>query len=169
MRSYLGSLTPSRLVRALCLGLLAFATVASCSSVKDDEAFVPSTPGAVQPAPSGKFVDEASACSQLTTAESKARSDLKCDAAKHSCPDYIRPAGGEGCFEYDQGTVTACAKLFGTFTSCDDFDANPCLVTAKSSCTDSDGQGGAGGAPGGDEGGVGGTVALPLPDAGAGG
>ncbi len=172
MRSFFVPVTHTRLLRALCLGLLAVAAAASCTTAKDTEATMPSKPGAVQPQPNGKFVTEDSACSQLTKAEAKARSGLSCDAAKHTCPDYIRPAGGEGCFEYDQGSITGCVSVFESFTSCDDFDTSPCLVTAKSSCSDDVGAGGAGGAPGssdGGMGGMGGATDVPLPDAGAGG
>ena len=172
MRSFLVNVFPPRLLRSLCLGLCAFAAAASCTTAPDTESNIPSQPGAVQPEPSGKFVTEDSACSQLTKAEAQARSGLSCDAAKHTCPDYIRPAGGESCFEYDQGSIDECAKKLKAFTSCDDFEIHPCLLTAKSSCTDSDGEGGSGGAtgaPAGDEGGVGGMVILPTPDAGAGG
>jgi hypothetical protein len=124
-----------RMARALCLSLLALAVGASCSSAKDTEATVPSRPGAVQPDTSGTPIDETSACSQLSKAESSARSALGCDAVKLTCPDSIRPAGGEGCFVYDQDSINKCATLFDTFTSCDDFDKHPCLVTAVSHCT----------------------------------
>lgn len=164
-------LNHARLLRGLCLGLFAVAAAVACTSVKDDATPVTSDYGAVQPDTNGKFVTEDSACAQLTSAETKARSQLSCDAAKRGCPEYIRPAGGEGCFEYDQGSVAGCAKLYAAFTSCADFDAHPCLLSAKSSCTDSDGEGGSGGAPSasGADGGAAGTVALPLPEAGAGG
>lgn len=139
-----------RAARAVCLALVALVAAASCTSAKDTEDYVPSQPGAVQPEPTknGKFEDEATACSALTKAESSARSMLGCDAAKRTCPDYIRPAGGADCFVYDEGTVTECAKEFGMFTSCDDFDVHPCLVIAKSQCSTGDvGEGGMGGAP----------------------
>jgi hypothetical protein len=134
-------------LRALCFSLLALAAAASCSSAKDTEAFVPSMPGAVQPDTNGTLVDEATACSKLTKAESSARSDLGCEAAKHSCPDYIRPAGGAACFRYDEGSVEGCVKLFGTFTQCDDFEQHPCLLSAVSKCSDlgAAGEGGMGG------------------------
>ena len=63
-----------------------------------------------------------------------------------------------------------CVGVFDSFTSCDDFDTSPCLVTAKSSCSADVAEGGAGGATGSsDEGGMGGTAGIPSPDAGAGG
>jgi hypothetical protein len=146
-------------VRALALGVCVLAAAESCTSVKDDEPAVPSQPGAVQPDTSGTLLTEASACSQLDSGESKARSDLGCASAKHVCPDYIRPAGGADCFAYDKGSVTACVKLYGTFTSCEDFDVHPCLITAVSQCDV-----GAGG-----EGGMGAAGAAAFEAAGSGG
>ncbi len=136
-----------RTARTLCLVSLALVAAASCTTAQDTESYVPSQPGAVQPDTNGKLIDEAMACSQLTAAESSARSMLGCDAAKHTCPDYIRPVGGADCLnKYDEGSVTACAKAFGAFTDCADFDLHPCIVTAKSECTTGDtGEGGTGG------------------------
>jgi hypothetical protein len=134
-----------RAARGVCVALLALAAAASCTSAKDTEDFVPSQPGAVQPDTNGKLIDEAAACSDLSKAESSARSMLGCDAAKHTCPDYIRPVGGADCFKYDEGSVTACAKAFGTFTDCDDFDVHPCIVTASQCTTGGMGEGGTGG------------------------
>jgi hypothetical protein len=132
-----------RAARAVCLALLALAAAASCTSAKDTEDYVPSQPGAVQPKTNGQPIDEATACADLTKAETSARSMLSCPAAKHTCPDYIRPVGGADC-SYDEGSVTECAKQFGTFTDCDDFDEHPCIVTAR--CTAGDtGEGGTGG------------------------
>jgi hypothetical protein len=142
--------------------LLATVAAASCTSAKDTEDYVPSQPGAVQPKTNGQPIDEATACAELSKAESSARSTLGCDAAKHTCPDYIRPAGGADCFVYDQGSVTECAKTFGAFTDCSDFDLHPCIVTASSQCTAGDagegGMGGMGGAPA--EGGAAGMVVV---------
>jgi hypothetical protein len=142
-----------RAARAVCLALVALAAAVSCTSAKDTEDFVPSQPGAVQPDSNGNLIDEATACSDLTKAESNARSMLGCAAAKHTCPDYIRPVGGADCFKYDQGSVNGCVAKFAAFTDCDDFDQHPCIVTAiaTSQCTTADtsegGMGGMGGAP----------------------
>jgi len=158
-----------RVARAVCLALLATVAAASCTSAKDTEDYVPSQPGAVQPKTNGQPIDEATACADLSKAEASARSMLGCNAAKHTCPDYIRPAGG-ACFVYDQGSVTECAKTFGTFTACSDFDLHPCIVTATSPCTSGDtgegGTGGIGGAPA--EGGAAGMMVVSS-SAGAGG
>jgi hypothetical protein len=167
MRRRFVPLTYTCVLRALWLGAFAIIAVAGCTSANDSESEVPAQPGAVQPETSGKPVAEDAACSQLTEAEAKARSGLKCDSVKRSCPDYIRPAAGEGCFDYDQGSISACIKLFDSFGSCDDFDAHPCLVTAvpASGCAGADG--GAGGGLG--EGGSGGALLGPEAVAGAGG
>lgn len=159
-------LSYTRLLRAFWLGAFALVAAVSCTSVNDSEADVPAQPGAVQPETNGKLVTEASACSQLTAAEAKARSALKCDSVKRSCPDYIRPAAG-GCFEYDQGSINACSKLFDGFASCDDFDAHPCLVSAAPASGCANGEGGAGGAAGGV--GEGGSAPVASAAAGAGG
>jgi len=159
-----------RAARAVSLALLATVAAASCTSAKDTEDYVPSQPGAVQPKTNGQPIDEATACADLSKAESSARSLLGCDAAKHTCPDYIRPAGGADCFVYDQGSVTECAKMFGTFTDCSDFDLHPCIVTAKSQCTaGAAGEGGMGGIAGASaEGGAAGMTPMSS-SAGAGG
>ncbi|HEY5374700.1 MAG TPA: hypothetical protein VIK01_13530, partial [Polyangiaceae bacterium] len=159
-----------RAARAACLALLALVAAASCTSAKDTEDYVPSQPGAVQPDTNGKLIDEATACTELSNAESSARSTLGCAAAKHTCPDYIRPVGGADCFKYDEGSVKGCATKFDSFMSCDDFDRHPCVVTAKSECATADtsegGMGGVGGAPA--EGGSSGMADVSGP-AGAGG
>jgi hypothetical protein len=162
-----------RTARALCLALLGLAAAASCTSAKDTEDYVPSQPGAVQPAPTknGNVEDEATACSALTKAESSARSMLGCEAAKRTCPDYIRPAGGAECFVYDQGSVVECAKDFSMFTDCADFDSHPCLVIAiaGSQCSTNTGEGGMGGVSGGSAEGGGGGMVDASNSAGAGG
>jgi len=128
--------------------LALWALGSACSSTKDTEAYVPSQRGAVQPDAGGPLISEASACNQVQSAEAAARASLGCPAVKLACPGAIRPAGGEACFEYSQGSVDGCAALFDSFKSCDDFALHPCLISALSVC-DSAGEGGAGGAAGG--------------------
>ena len=133
----------------LCASLLTAVVAASCSSAHDTADVVPAEPGAFQPDAGGKLIDEASACAALTKAERDARAALGCDAVTHDCPAYIRPAGGADCFVYDQASVDGCKVLFDSFTSCDDFDQRPCLVTAESRCDAVDsGVAAAGGAAG---------------------
>ena len=139
---------------ALVLGALG----ASCSSTQDTADVIPPQGGAVQPDGGGKQVDEATACAALVKAEADARTKLGCDAVKRTCPGFIRPAGGEGCFTYDQASITACGAIFDAFTSCDSFDAHPCLLTAEPTCGEAMGAGGQGGTSG--EGGASGGAAI---------
>jgi hypothetical protein len=136
----------ARLSSLLCVSLVTAVLAASCSSTHDTADVVPSSPGAFQPDAGGKLVDEATACAALVKSESNARATLGCDAVKHECPSYIRPAGGAGCFLYDQASLDGCAALYQSFTSCDKFDQRPCLLTAESMCDSVDsGAAGAGG------------------------
>jgi hypothetical protein len=128
----------------LCVSLVAAVLAASCTSTHDNADVVPAQPGAFQPDAGGALIDEATACAALTKAESKARAALSCDAVERDCPSYIRPAGGEGCFVYDQASLDGCSTLYTSFTSCDDFDRHPCVLTAESKC-DAAGEGGASG------------------------
>ena len=136
----------SRTVSWLCLCGVALVVAASCTSQKDTQDYVPSQRGAVQPDAGGKLVAETPACDALTGAEAKARKDLGCPALAHACPEYIRPAGGADCFQYDQASLDGCVDLFSSFISCEDFTLHPCIVSAVSKC-DSAGEVGAGGAP----------------------
>ena len=70
---------------------------------------------------------------------------LSCPAVTRECPGYIRPAGNDACYLYDQASIDGCTSLFRQFTSCEDFALHPCLITASSLCDT--GEGGAGGAP----------------------
>jgi len=133
---------------ALMIGMLG----ASCSSTPDTADVIPPLPGAVQPDGGGSLVDEDTACAALVKAEADARSKLGCDAVKRTCPGFIRPAGGEGCFVYDQASIDSCRTIYAGLTSCDAFDQRPCLLTAESKCDEgaggAGGQGGAAGAGG---------------------
>jgi hypothetical protein len=157
----------ARLSSLLCASLLTAVLAASCTSSPDTADVVPSLPGAFQPDAGGKTVDEATACSKLTEAESSARAALGCDAVTHTCPDYVRPAGGADCFVYDQGSLDGCTTLYNSFVSCDQFDSRPCLLTAVSNCDQTDS-----GAANGGAGGQTSTAAAgsgTVPDMGAGG
>jgi len=139
----------ARLPRLLIPGLLALAVAAACSSTHDTGDYVPSQPGAMQPDAGGKLVAEDEACAALTKAEADARSALGCPSVKRDCPSYIRPAGGEGCFVYDQASIDGCSAIYRKFTACGDFDLHPCVIAAESQCTEPTmGEGGAAGAGG---------------------
>ncbi|HWZ87263.1 MAG TPA: hypothetical protein VNW92_00385 [Polyangiaceae bacterium] len=136
----------ARLSSSLCVSLVVAVLAASCTSSHDTADVVPAPPGAFQSDAGGKLIDEATACAELTQAESSARAALGCAAPMRDCPAYIRPAGGAGCFLYDEASVAGCVDQFNTFGTCDAFDARPCLVTAVSHCDS--GAGGAGGQSG---------------------
>jgi hypothetical protein len=155
----------ARLSSLLCASLLTAVVAASCTATHDTADVVPPLPGAFQPDAGGKLIDEATACAELVKAETTARTALGCDAAKHDCTSYVRPAGGADCFLYDNASLDGCAALYDSFTSCAEFDQRPCLLTAESNCDSSAGVG-AGGAGGqsssatGGEPGVGGEPAV---------
>jgi hypothetical protein len=137
-----------RAVSWLSLCGVALVVAASCSKQKDTQDYVPSQRGAIQPDAGGALVDEATACQTLTTAEANARKDLSCPAVARTCPDYIRPAGGADCFQYEQVSLDGCVDLFGSFTTCEDFARHPCLISAVSKCDSAGGEAGAGGSGG---------------------
>jgi len=124
----------------LRLGLAALAALAvgsGCTKSEDTENYVPSERGAVQPDAGGALINELSACTELRALEADARLALRCAAVVRECPAFIRPAGGEACFEYSQASIDGCEALYASFTSCDDFVLHPCLISAVSICTGS--------------------------------
>lgn len=144
-----------RLLRSLCLSGALLAVAVSCSNPKDDEDFIPSQPGAVQPDEGGPLLAEGAACTRLQSAEAAARKALSCSASKATCPELIRPAGlGDDCYQYSQASIDECADQLDAYQSCDDFELHPCLVAAVvKTCAGSvpdpePGEGGAGGTPG---------------------
>ena len=151
-------------LRGASLSALFVAVAASCSNPKDDEDFVPSEPGADQPKAGGAQLAEAAACDSLKAADTAARKALSCPANKAVCPAYIRPAGvGDDCFQYSKNSVDACVSAIGEYTTCEDFESHPCLVTAlPKQCAGSV-------EPEPSEGGAGGAPSEPSTDAGAGG
>jgi hypothetical protein len=160
LRGSLSSMNYARLSSLLCATALGAVLAASCASTHDTADVVPSPPGAVQPDAGGKSVDEATACAKVTGAESSARAALSCEPVVRTCPNYIRPAGSNACFLYDEASVDGCVTLFNSFTSCAEFDEQPCLVTAEpcDSGTSSGGAGDQGGAAGSDSGAAGSDV-----------
>ena len=116
--------------RALILLAVAGLAQGACTTSPDTGDVVAAQPGATQPAGNGQSMPEADACKALTTALSDQASALHCGTSSYSCPDYIRPAGGQICSQYDKGSVEACAAVIKKYTSCDDFSNHPCIVTA---------------------------------------
>ncbi len=156
------------------VGLACAAAQVACSDATDTNDVVPATAGAFQPKANGQRTDGAAACAAITAAEDARRSSLSCGSVQRpACPEYIRPAGGADCYEYDQGTVDACVEYYGGVQSCAAFASSPCVVTAYPTASCNGGAGGSGGSAGaggsggaaGGSGGAGGTAGA----AGAGG
>lgn len=143
------------------LGLLLAGWATACSESKDTNPVVTPKSGAFQPTPNGVTIGEADACEAITAAEDAKRSALGCGSVQRApCPEYIRPAGGSDCYEYDEGTVNECVSYYGGLTSCTDFTQKPCIVTAvpTASCASASGGNGGTGGSGGTTGGTGGTA-----------
>lgn len=101
----------------------------SCSETEDTEPFVPATEGARQPPGGGAREGEEAACSDLREATLDAYQRLGCGQPMLAdCPAFIRPAGGSGCYEYEQASVGACQKAYAEAASCRELSL--CLPTA---------------------------------------
>ncbi len=88
----------------------------------------PARSGAVQPKGNGSAVDEEEACTAYRNALEQRATDLNCPKPVE-CPDLIRPAGGDACLQYDQGTVEACVTHVGRYATCAEFTRSPCIVS----------------------------------------
>jgi uncharacterized membrane protein YgcG len=166
------------------LGALGLSTILlvvgplACTTEPKVEDQVPAPPGATQPASSSSAttgVDEA--CDRLRAAEDATRSRLDCAEPDNvvSCPEYLRVAGATQCDEVLEDTVAACVATVEGYSSCNEFNSRPCIVTVEpDSCrapappisTDG-GDAGPGGAGG--SGGAGGTGGAGGMDASSGG
>jgi hypothetical protein len=149
-------MAPRPVVFAVVVGLGLGGGSTACS---EQEPAGPATlpfAGMVQPAGNGLPMDEPEACQALVRAEDAARVRLGCSVRSGSdCPGYLRPAGGEACLSYDQGTVLACVQVMAGYARCNEFARRRCVVTAL------DCPAGAGGAGGGAaNAGAGGTVST---------
>ena len=111
---------------ACALALLVFA----CSSSEDTKDTIPAQRGFVMPEGGGPAISEEEACETLAEAERERRAAINCAAVELRCPGYLRPAGGPACYEYDEATVTACARLIAGYRACTDFELKRCIVTA---------------------------------------
>lgn len=110
-----------------CCGLTLFV---SCTSSEDTEPFVPSLEGAKQPRGQGALLNEQDACARLLKSAQAAYKRLGCDAPTYpGCPQFIRPGGGSGCYEYFAESVAACEQAYGDAESCSRLA--PCLATAE--------------------------------------
>jgi hypothetical protein len=161
---------------SLVLALAGLWLSSSCTPSEDTEPFIPAREGPTQPAANGDLLSADDACARLLAAAEDAYDRLGCDERKVSeCPGFLGPAGGNGCYEYDEKSISECESAYDDARSC---QVLPCIVTAQRNdqlpgCELADngagGQGGVsslGGAPNGgagpEQGGDG-----PLPEAGA--
>lgn len=160
---------------SLCLVVSAL-LFASCATDEDTEPHVPSMSGATQPEGGGALLSEADACDRVRSAALDAYERLGCEEPKFpECPAFLRPGGGSGCHEYQEGSIEACEQVYEEASSCRALA--PCFATAEQNLdldtceqvTPPDpGTGGAGGT-GPASGGAGGAAPLPVGGADAGG
>lgn len=137
----------------LALGVLPM--FMSCATSEDTEPFVPAVEGATQPDEAGELITEDDACDRLRSAALDAYDRLGCDAPTYpTCPAFLRPGGGSGCYEYRADSVESCEQAYEDARSCRTL--SPCLATAElnvdlPTCDQPtpDGSGGAGGGAGG--------------------
>ena len=158
----------------LVLALSGLPLFASCTSSEDTEPFVPAREGATQPDANGDLLSEDDACAIVHKAAKAAYERFNCDGEVAECPGFLRPGGGNGCYEYYSDSVTACESAYEDAASCRSL--SPCIVSAKrndelATCETVDTTtGGAGGAGPDAVGGAGGiSGAPPVTEAGAAG
>jgi hypothetical protein len=114
----------------LALAFLGLPLYASCTSSEDTEPFVPAVEGASQPKGEGSLISEEDSCARLLSAAQGAYKRLGCDAPDFvECPAFLRPGGGSGCYEYYEGSVAACEKIYKDAPSCREL--SPCLAVAE--------------------------------------
>jgi hypothetical protein len=141
----------------------------SCTTDQDTEPFVPALPGATQPVATGSLLSEREACERLLEAATAAYSEHDCELEHAGCPDFVRPAGASGCYQYSEASVEDCESSYAAATSCSNLA--PCFVTAieNTSLPECELVGGVpseGGAPG-SAGGPGSDGGAPVTDGGA--
>lgn len=157
----------------LVSALAGLALCVSCTSSEDTEPFIPATEGAQQPSGSGALLSEADACERVREAARNAYERLHCAAPTFAvCPDYVRPGGASGCYEYYEASVAACEKAYEDARTCGTLA--PCIVSAQrneelDTCErlDDGGAGQGGGSSGGSTGAGGEGQTTPLPEGGA--
>jgi hypothetical protein len=115
---------------SLLAALLGLPLSASCTKSEDTEPYVPAQQGATQPPGKGELLSEVNACDRLRQAYESTYDDLGCDLPEPpDCPDFIRPGGGSGCYEYYEESVAACEDAYKNASSCSSL--LPCVVSAK--------------------------------------
>ncbi|MDF3069363.1 MAG: hypothetical protein K0R38_4964 [Polyangiaceae bacterium] len=124
------ALLPRRGHLLLVSALVGLAVVSSCTKSEDTEPFVPASEGAIQPEGGGTLLTEEEACGRLLDAYAAARKSLGCPGPKLSeCPGFLRPGGGNACYQYSERSVEACEEAYDDAFSCQSL--SPCIVTAE--------------------------------------
>jgi len=94
----------------------------------------PSQPndGKLRPPPSGERMAEASACSALSDAHSKALLGAGCVGTVRTCPTLLRLQSGAECLQYDKGSLDGCIAHINEQTMCSDIAGaiDDCIVYA---------------------------------------
>jgi hypothetical protein len=111
----------------LALGGLPF--FVSCTTSEDTEPLVPAAQGAKQPEGGGNLIDESAACDRLRSAAEAAYKRVGCDAPELAdCPAFVRPAGGSGCYQYSETSVSSCEQSYKDADTCQDLSL--CVAVA---------------------------------------
>jgi len=110
--------------------LLIAVAMLACSSSSETKDTVPARSGFEMPEAGAAKMSEVDACASLSEALSSTAGRLGCSAPPVVCPSYVRPAGGEGCFEYSASSVEECKKIIQRYTRCSEFTTHRCIVTA---------------------------------------
>lgn len=108
-------------------------TLIGCSSSDDTEAVgaagsTQQQPEGFTPTPTGVRISEQEACEAYVAGLEAAAERLGCTMTTPLCPGFLRQSAGEACYQYDQGTVTACVAFFDEYTTCDHIATRPCIV-----------------------------------------
>lgn len=112
----------------MCVLAVGLASAAGCSS-SESSATGGDGPQAYKPPGNGQPTTEADACARLTKALDDRSAALGCTATHPVCPQYLEQFTHGTCYQYDDGTVTACVAYIADYTSCADFTNRTCTVT----------------------------------------
>jgi hypothetical protein len=136
----------------LALAFFAAAVVAGgCTTSSDTTGGAGASGGAggsgssYTPTGNGKRIGEADACALLIKGVESNISRLQCPpATMKACPEFIRSSTAPACSEYDEGAIQGCVSYYGSYSSCADFAARPCLIlyfkdSAPKGCAATDG------------------------------
>ena len=86
--------------------------------------------GKFHPPGNGTPVDESTACTTLTDAQTQHFMALGCASTTRVCPDFLRSQSGTDCLQYDQGAVNGCLQFYSDAKTCQELStaAGTCVV-----------------------------------------